>query len=57
MDVPLCDTKCVNETDFLSLADLKELPENELFCFRDEKGFRYGFDVKSFNNLIKDPVN
>lgn len=44
--------KCVNSTDFLSLNSLSEIPKKQLFTFKDEDGFIYGFDAKSFHNLI-----
>ena len=45
--------KCVNDTDFMTLNNLDEINENELFCFEDDKGFKYGFEACSFNTLIK----
>lgn len=51
---------CVNSTDFLSLEDLKNIPKEQIFCFKDEDKFVYGFHVKSFHNLIiknKNPTN
>ena len=52
--------KCVNCTDFLSLTSISKIPIEQLFCFKDKDGFTYGFDAKSFNNLIlknKKPTN
>ena len=52
--------KCVNSTDFLSLTSISKIPIKQLFCFKDEDGFIYGFDAKSFYNLIlknKKPTN
>ena len=52
--------KCVNSTDFLSLNDLSKIPKKQLFTFKDQDGFIYGFDAKSFHNLIlknKEPTN
>ena len=43
--------KCVNQSDFLSLNDLKDISHNQFFSFEDE-GFIYGFDAKSLHNLI-----
>jgi len=51
---------CVNSTDFLLLDDLSNIPKQQLFCFKDNDGFVYGFHVKSFHNLIiknKEPTN
>ena len=52
--------KCVNSTDFLSLNELDSLPINQIFCFEDDDNFVYGFDAKSFHNLLlnnKEPKN
>jgi hypothetical protein len=43
---------CVNSTDFLLLDDLKNISPEQIFCFKDDDGFVYGFHVKSFHNLI-----
>jgi len=48
---------CVNSTDFLSLEDLKNIPKQQIFCFKDEDKFVYGFHVKSFHNLILKNTN
>ena len=37
---------CVNSTDFLSLEDLKNIPKQQIFCFKDEDKFVYGFHRK-----------
>jgi hypothetical protein len=53
-------SKCINQTDFLSLNDLSEIPDFQFFSFKDEDGFIYGFDAMSFHNLIeknKEPYN
>tara|TARA_Y100001970_G_C14125885_1_gene798916 strand:+ start:251 stop:1273 length:1023 start_codon:yes stop_codon:yes gene_type:complete len=44
---------CVNETDFVTLTNLKEIPFNQFFCCKDEGGFVYGFDVCSLYNYIE----
>jgi hypothetical protein len=45
---------CNNKTDFYSLDDLDEIPENLFFSFLDEKdGFIYGFHIESFINYIE----
>lgn len=49
----LINRRCVNDTDFLSLNDIKEINHLQFFSFKDEDGFIYGFDVISFYNLIK----
>ena len=51
---------CVNSTDFLTLNELSNISPKQLFCFKDDDGFIYGFHVKSFHNLIlknKEPTN
>ena len=45
--------KCVNDTDFLTLDELKELPFYQFFCIKDEDNFSYGFDICSLYNLMK----
>ena len=52
-------TKCINNSDFLSLNDIKDISHNQFFSFEDS-GFIYGFDAKSLHNLIiknKTPTN
>ena len=51
---------CVNSTDFLLLDELKNISPEQIFCFKDDDKFVYGFHVKSFHNLIiknKEPTN
>lgn len=54
---------CVNETDFLTMENVKEISNTQFFSFKDEDNFIYGFDVLSFYNLIskndklKNPYN
>ena len=43
---------CTNDTDFFSMDDLKELPDEQFFSFKDVDGFIYGFDLLSLYNLI-----
>lgn len=45
--------KCVNDTDFLTLEDVSELPFYQAFILTDEKGFHYCFDICSLYNLLK----
>ena len=44
--------ECVNETDFLTLTNLSELPYEQLFYIYDNKKFKYGFDICSLFNMI-----
>ena len=45
--------KCINETDVLSLNEIKGIDPYNFFSFKDLDGFIYGFEAKSFYNLIK----
>ena len=55
--------KCVNETDFLTMENLKDLDKSQFYSFKDEDGFIYGFDICSLYNMIvkekqdKNPYN
>ena len=55
--------KCVNETDFYTLENLKDLDYQQLFCFKDTDNFVYGFDICSLYNMLavekcnKNPYN
>ena len=44
--------KCINDTDFLTFENIKKIPFDQLFCFKDTDGFNYAFDVYSLYNLI-----
>jgi hypothetical protein len=44
---------CTNETDFFTMDELTELPNNQFFSYQDIDGFVYGFDIVSLYNLIK----
>lgn len=46
---------CVNETDFLSMENLKDIPYNQFYSYRSEDNYIYGFDVISLYNLISRP--
>jgi hypothetical protein len=43
---------CVNNFDFLSMEELKDIPSEQFFSFKDNDGFIYGFDILSLHNLI-----
>jgi hypothetical protein len=43
---------CTNNTDFFTMDELKELPIEQFFSYKDEDGFIYGFDLLSIYNLI-----
>lgn len=42
---------CVNDTDFVSLDSMNEIPYTNFFSIIDENKFIYGFDIKSIYNL------
>ena len=43
---------CINDTDFLSLDEMKKIPTNQFFSFKDDDNNVYGFDICSIYNLI-----
>ncbi len=45
--------KCINETDFLTLESIKDIPYSQFISFKDKKGFIYGFNISSIYNLLK----
>jgi len=54
--------KCVNETDFLSMDELKLIPPLQFFSYTEYDGKIYGFNILSIFNLInkeknKQPIN
>jgi hypothetical protein len=44
---------CNNVSDFLSLDDIDKIPYSQFFSYKDNDGFIYGFNIKSFYNLLK----
>jgi hypothetical protein len=42
----------VNECDFVSLDDIKDIPDEDYIGLKDEKGFVYGFNLDSVVDLI-----
>jgi hypothetical protein len=44
--------KCINQSDFLTMEELKDLNCCQFFSYEDTDGFIYGFDVISLYNLI-----
>ena len=44
--------ECVNETDFYTLEDLKDLDKSQFYSFKDKDGFIYGFDICSLWNMV-----
>ena len=43
---------CTNQSDFLTMEDMKDMEPIQFFSFKDVDGFVYGFDVISLYNLI-----
>ena len=43
---------CVNDVDFFTLDEIKDIPNNDFFSFSDEKNFIYGFHIDSIIQLI-----
>jgi hypothetical protein len=50
---------CVNETDFFTMDDIKDIPYTQFFSYKDSDNMIYGFDIMSLYNLIikKDDVD
>lgn len=56
--------KCVNDTDFLTLQEIKTISYYQFYSYKDVDGFVYGFNIKSLYNLmmqnkgdLKNPYN
>lgn len=45
-------TICVNNEDFLTMDELKNIPHIQFFSYEDADGFVYGFNIVSLYNLI-----
>ena len=45
-------SECANETDFLTMDLIRDIPLTQLFMFRAKNGVLYGFDTVSLYNLI-----
>jgi len=43
---------CTNDTDFVTMDDLKDLQYGQFYSFKDNYGRVYGFDIASIYNLI-----
>ena len=42
---------CTNQTDFFTMNELKNIPINQFFSFKDADGFIYGFNIISLYTL------
>lgn len=49
---PGLNKTCVNETDFYTLEDIKDLNNSQFYSFKDKDEFVYGFDICSIYNMI-----
>ena len=45
--------KCNNAYDFVTMEPVEEINFHQLFSYRDEDGFIYGFDIISLHNLYE----
>ena len=43
---------CTNDIDFFTMDEIKDLPIEQFFSYKDKDGFVYGFDLLSIYNLI-----
>lgn len=50
-------SKCVNETDFLTMDSLKDIPYHQFYSYIDNTGQTYGFDLLSLYNLYEKNKN
>ena len=48
---------CTNETDFVTMDNLNELPYYNFFSYKDDDEFIYGFDIISLYNLLLNNKN
>ena len=44
---------CTNDTDFVSLEPITEIPNEVFYSYKDSKGFTYGFNVSSLIETLK----
>ena len=50
-------SKCVNETDFLTMDSIKDIPYHQFYSYTDSAGQTYGFDLLSLYNLYEKNKN
>ena len=48
---------CVNQTDFYSMDDIVDIPNNEFYSYTDSNKFTYGFHIDSIWELVKKKKN
>jgi hypothetical protein len=44
---------CVNDTDFITLEPLNEIPFEQFYTYKDSSNFIYGFNISSLIQLMK----
>lgn len=44
---------CVNDTDFVTMDPLPEIPFSHFYSYKDDKEFVYGFHISSLMHLVK----
>jgi hypothetical protein len=44
---------CTNDTDFVSLEPITEIPNELFYSYKDTKGFTYGFNISSLIDTLK----
>ena len=44
---------CVNDTDFVTMEPLDEIPNENFFSYMDSKNFTYGFNITSIIQMIR----
>jgi len=44
---------CVNDTDFITLEPLREIPYELFYSYKDKKNFTYGFNITSLMQFVK----
>lgn len=50
-------TKCVNETDFITLDKLSNIPPSQFVTTEDKDGHIFGFDICSLHNLFMHKIS
>ena len=46
-------TICTNETEFETMNPLADIPKKDLFSYRDERGFVYGFNMFALLRMLE----
>ena len=52
--IALLDRKlCTNDTDFVTMEPLNEIPNEQFYSYTDERDFTYGFNISSLIQMFK----